>query len=138
MKRIIAIALTLMMVLALCGCDTVPPEMNKDTYKLGQEALGVMDKYLAGSINAGEAEEKLTAVYAAVEEVVSGISTDASDPNYVNNFNYSQSARSVAFSVKSFVLGIRGEENSLGKIPDCQESRDFLYSTLTGADQNKG
>ncbi|MBQ8900920.1 MAG: hypothetical protein IJY72_08185 [Akkermansia sp.] len=139
MKRIVAILMCLVMVLALCACgEDVPGEMTKETYKQGKNALEIMDKYLAGGIDAAEAEKQLNTAYAAIEAEKNSINPDPSNPNYVNDFNYSMSVKSVSFSVKNFILGLRGEENSLGKVPDCQEARDFLYSTLTGADLNKG
>ena len=139
MKRIVAILMCLVMVLALCACgEDVPGEMTKETYKQGKNALEIMDKCLAGGIDAAEAEKQLNTAYAAIEVEKNSINPDPSNPNYVNDFNYSMSVKSVSFSVKNFILGLRGEENSLGKVPDCQEARDFLYSTLTGADLNKG
>ena len=138
MKRIIAILLVFVMAISLCACDKAPPEMSKETYKQGKNAMEVMDKYLAGGIDAADAEKQLTVIYAAIEAEKNSYDLDPSNPNYVNEFNYSMTVKSVDFAVKSFVLGLRGETNSLGKVPDCQESRDFLYSTLTGADMNKG
>ena len=139
MKRFVAILMCLLMVLSLCACgENVPAEMSKETYKLGKNALEIMDKYLSGGIDAAEAEKQLNSAYAAIEEEKNSINPNPSDPNYVNDFNYSMSVKSVSFSVKNFILGLRGEENTLGKVPDCQEARDFLYSTLTGADKNKG
>lgn len=139
MKRMIAILMCLAMMLSLCACgEDVPGEMTKETYKQGKNAMEVMDKYLSGGIDAAEAEKQLSVVYEAIEAEKNSINPDPSNPNYVNDFNYSMSVKSVSFSVKNFILGLRGEENSLGKVPDCQEARDFLYSTLTGADLNKG
>ena len=137
-RTLTAILLSLVMMLSLCACGKTPAEMTKETYKQGKNALEVMDKYLAGGIDAAEAEKQLNVAYAAIEAEKNSINPDPSSPNYVNDFNYSMSVKSVSFSVKNFVLGLRGEENTLGKIPDCQEARDFLYSTLTGADMNKG
>lgn len=135
MKRIIAILLTFIMMLSLCACDKTPAEMTKETYKQGKNALEVMDKYLAGGIDAAKAEEQLNVIYAAVEAEKNSINPDPSSPDYVNEFMYSMSVKSVDFSIKSFILALRGEENSLGKIPDCQETRDFLASTLFGPEK---
>ena len=138
MKRIVAIMLAFVMALSLWACDHVPPEMSKDTYKVGKKALEVMDKHLSGGIDAAEAEKQLTAVYGEITAVMNSIHPDPSSPTYANDYEYAKTAKSVEYSIKNFVLGLRGEEDSLGKVPDLQKSRDFLYSTLTGADMNKG
>ncbi len=138
MKRIVAILLTLVMAMSLCACDTVPPEMSKDTYKVGKKALEVMDKHLAGGIDAADAENKLTAIYGEIVAVMNSINPDPSSPTYANDYEYAKTAKSVEYSIKNFVLGLRGEEDSIGRVPDLQKTRDFLYSTLTGADMNKG
>ena len=138
MKRIVAILLTLVMAMSLCACDTVPPEMSKDTYKVGKKALEVMDKHLAGGIDAAEAEEQLTKVYGDIVAVMNSINPDPSSPTYANDYEYAKTAKSVEYSIKNFVLGLRGEADSIGRVPDLQKTRDFLYSTLTGADMNKG
>ncbi|MBR2928920.1 MAG: hypothetical protein IKC24_07170 [Oscillospiraceae bacterium] len=138
MKRIVAIMLAFVMALSLCACDHVPPEMSKDTYKVGKKALEVMDKHLAGGIDAAEAEKQLTAVYGEITAVMNSIHPDPSSSTYAKDYEYAKTAKSVEYSIKNFVLGLRGEEDSLGKVPDLQKSRDFLYSTLTGADMNKG
>ena len=138
MKRIVAMLLTFMMAMSLCACDTVPPEMNKDTYKVGKKALEVMDDHLAGGIDAAEAEEQLTAVYDKIVAVMNSINADPSSPTYANDYEYAKTAKSVEYSIRNFVLGLRGEVDSIGRVPDLQKTRDFLYSTLTGADMNKG
>ena len=138
MKRIVAIMLTFIMALSMCACDTVPPEMSKDTYKVGKKALEVMDKHLAGGIDAADAEKKLTAIYDEIVAVMNSINPDPSSPTYANDYEYAKTAKSVEYSIKNFVLGLRGEEDSIGRVPDLQKTRDFLYSTLTGADMNKG
>ena len=69
---------------------------------------------------------------------MNSINLDSSSSTYVKDFEYSKTAKSVEYSIKQFVLGLRGEEDLLGKVPDLQKNRDFLYSTLTGADMNKG
>ena len=138
MKRIVAIVLAFIMALSMCACDTVPPEMSKDTYKVGKKALEVMDKHLAGGIDAAEAEEQLTAVYDKIVAVMNSINADPSSPTYANDYEYAKTAKSVEYSIKNFVLGLRGEADSIGRVPDLQKTRDFLYSTLTGADMNKG
>ena len=138
MKRIVAMLLTFMMAMSLCACDTVPPEMNKDTYKVGKKALEVMDDHLAGGIDAAEAEEQLTAVYDKIVAVMNSINADPSSPTYANDYEYAKTAISVEYSIRNFVLGLRGEVDSIGRVPDLQKTRDFLYSTLTGADMNKG
>ena len=138
MKRMVAILLAFVMALSMCACDTVPPEMNKDTYKVGKKALEVMDKHLAGGIDAADAENKLTAIYGEITAVMNGINPDPSSPTYANDYEYAKTAKSVEYSIKNFVLGLRGEEDSIGRVPDLQKTRDFLYSTLTGADMNKG
>ena len=138
MKRIVAMLLTFVMALSLCACDTVPPEMNKDTYKVGKKALEVMDDHLSGGIDAAEAEKKLTAVYGEIVAVMNSINPDPGSPTYANDYEYAKTAKSVEYSIKNFVLGLRGEEDSIGRVPDLQKTRDFLYSTLTGADMNKG
>ena len=138
MKRIIAILLTFVMALSMCACDTVPPEMNKDTYKVGKKALEVMDQHLSGGIDAAEAEKQLAKVYDESVAVMNSINPDPSSPTYANDYEYAKTAKSVEYSIREFVLGLRGEENSVGRVPDLQKSRDFLYSTLTGADMNKG
>ena len=135
MKRMIAVLLSLVMMLSLCACGKTPAEMTKETFKQGKNALEVMDQYLAGKIDAPKAEEKLAVIQAAVEAEKNSINPDSGSPNYINEFTYAMSVKSVDFSVKSFVLGLRGEENSLGKIPDCQETRDFLASTLFGPEK---
>jgi len=66
------------------------------------------------------------------------VDPDTSSPTYAKDFEYSKTAKSVEYSIKNFVLGLKGEEDSLGKVPDLQKTRDFLHSTLTGADMNKG
>ena len=138
MKRIVAMLLAFMMAMSLCACDTVPPEMNKDTYKVGKKALEVMDNHLAGGIDAAEAEEQLTAVYDKIVAVMNSINADPSSPTYANDYEYAKTAKSVEYSIRNFVLGLRGEVDSIGRVPDLQKTRDFLYSTLTGADMNKG
>lgn len=138
MKRIVAILLTFVMALSLCACDTVPPEMSKDTYKVGKKALEVMDKHLSGGVDAVEAEEQLTKIYGEIVAVMNSINPDPSSPTYANDYEYAKTAKSVEYSIKNFVLGLRGEEDSIGRVPDLQKTRDFLYSTLTGADMNKG
>ena len=138
MKRIITILLTFVMVLSLCACDTIPPEMNKDTYKVGKSALEVMDEHLSGRIDAAEAEEELTVVYEKIVAVMNSINPDPSSPNYAYDYEYAKTAKSVEYSIRNFVLGLRGEVDTIGKVPDLQKTRDFLYSTLTGADLNKG
>lgn len=112
MKKIITILRAFVMVLSLCACETIPPEMSKDTHKVGKDALEVMDDHLSGGIDAAEAEKELAEVYDKIVAVMN--------------------------SIKNFVLGLRGEVDSIGKVPDLQKTRDFLYSTLTGADLNKG
>ena len=138
MKRIVAIMLAFIMALSMCACDTVPPEMSKDTYKVGKKALEVMDKHLTGGIDAAEAEEQLTKVYGDIVAVMNSINPDPSSPTYANDYEYAKTAKSVEYSIKNFVLGLRGEADSIGRVPDLQKTRDFLYSTLTGADMNKG
>ena len=138
MKRIVAIMLAFIMALSMCACDTVPPEMSKDTYKVGKKALEVMDKHLSGGIDAAEAEEQLTKVYGDIVAVMNSIDPDPSSPTYANDYEYAKTAKSVEYSIKNFVLGLRGEADSIGRVPDLQKTRDFLYSTLTGADMNKG
>ena len=138
MKRMVAILLAFVMALSMCACDTVPPEMNKDTYKVGKKALEVMDKHLAGGIDAADAEKKLTAIYDEIVSVMNSINPDPSSPTYANDYEYAKTAKSVEYSIKNFVLGLRGEADSIGRVPDLQKTRDFLYSTLTGADMNKG
>ena len=138
MKRVVGIVLAFVMALSLCACDTVPPEMNKDTYKVGKKALEVMDKHLSGEIDAADAEKKLTAVYNDIVTVMNSFNLDPSSPTYANDYEYSKTAKSVEYSIKNFVLGLRGEADSIGRVPDLQKTRDFLYSTLTGADMNKG
>ena len=138
MKRVIAILLVFIMGLSLCACDKVPPEMSKDTYKVGKTALKVMDEHLSGGIDAAEAEKQLSVVYDEIVAVMNSIHPDPSSPTYVNEFEYAKTAKSVEYSIRHFVLGLRGEENSLGKVPDLQQTRDFLYSTLTESDMNKG
>ena len=63
MKRFITILLAFVMTLSLCACDVVPPEMSKDTYKVGKKALEVMDQHLSGEVDAAKAEKQLTEVY---------------------------------------------------------------------------
>lgn len=138
MKRIVAITLAFIMALSMCACDTVPPEMSKDTYKVGKKALEVMDKHLAGGIDAAEAEKQLTKVYGDIVAVMNSINPDPSSPTYANDYEYAKTAKSVEYSIKNFVLGLRGEADSIGRVPDLPKTRDFLYSTLTGADMNKG
>ena len=138
MKKILSILLAFVMSLSMCACDTVPPEMNKDTYKVGKKALEVMDKHLAGGIDAADAENKLTAIYGEIVAVMNSINPDPSSPTYAKDYEYAKTAKSVEYSIKNFVLGLRGEEDSIGRVPDLQKTRDFLYSTLTGADMNKG
>ena len=139
MKRVVVVLLTFVMALSLCACGaTIPPEMNKDTYKVGKKALEVMDQHLAGGIDAAEAEGKLSTVYDEIVAVMNTIHPDPSSPTYANDYEYAKTAKSVEYSIKNFVLGLRGEVDSLGKVPDLQKTRDFLYSTLTGADMNKG
>lgn len=138
MKRIVAILLAFVMALSMCACDHVPPEMSKDTYKVGKKALEVMDKHLSGGVDAAEAEKQLTVVYGEIEAVMNSINPDPSSSTYANDYEYAKTAKSVEYSIKEFVLGLRGEENSVGRVPDLQKSRDFLYSTLNGADMNKG
>ena len=139
MKRIVAIVLAFVMALSVCACgNTVPPEMNKDTYKVGKKALTVMDKHLDGGIDAAEAEKQLTEVYNEIVAVMNGIKPDPSSPTYANDYEYAKTAKSVEYSIKNFVLGLRGEQDSICRVPDLQKTRDFLYSTLTGADMNKG
>jgi len=138
MKRMIAILLAFVMALSLCACDNPPPEMSKDTYKVGKKALEVMDEHLSGGIDAAEAEKQLTTVYNESVAVMNSINPDPSSPTYAKDFEYSKTAKSVEYSIKNFVLGLKGEEDSLGKVPDLQKTRDFLHSTLTGADMNKG
>ena len=138
MKRIVAIMLAFIMALSMCACDTVPPEMSKETYKVGKKALEVMDKHLSGGSDAAEAEKQLTKVYGDIVAVMNSINPDPSSPTYANDYEYAKTAKSVEYSIKNFVLGLRGEEDSIGRVPDLQKTRDFLYSTLTGADMNKG
>lgn len=138
MKRFITILLAFLMTLSLCACDVVPPEMSKDTYKVGKKALEVMDQHLSGEVDAAEAEKLLTEDYGEIVAVMNSINLDSSSSTYVRDFEYSKTAKSVEYSIKQFVLGLRGEENRLGKVPDLQTTRDFLHSTLTGADMNKG
>ena len=137
-KRVIAILLAFIMTLSLCACDKVPPEMSKETYKVCKAALEVMDEHLAGGIDAAEAEKQLSVAYDEIVAVMNSINPDPSSPTYVNDFEYAKTAKSVEFSIKNFVLGLRGEEDSVGKVPDLQKTRDFLYSTLTESDMNKG
>ena len=59
MKRIITLLLTFVVVLSLCACDTIPPEMNKDTYKVGKSALEVMDEQGAGMLTATPRSESI-------------------------------------------------------------------------------
>lgn len=138
MKRFITILLAFVMALSLCACDTVPPEMSKDTHKVGKKALEIMDKHLSGGVDAVEAEKQLTVVYAEIVDVMNSFNLDTSSPTYVKDFEYSKTAKSVEYCIRNFVLGLRGEDDNLGKVPDLQKTRDFLYSTLTGADMNKG
>ncbi len=138
MKRVIAILLAFVMSLSLCACDKVPPEMSKDTYKVGKKALEVMDEHLSGGIDAAEAEKQLSVVYDEIVAVMNSIHPDPSSPTYVNDYEYAKSAKSVEYSIRNFVLGLRGEVDSIGKVPDLQKTRDFLYSTLTESDMNKG
>ena len=138
MKRMVAILLAFVMALSMCACDTVPPEMSKDTYKVGKKALEVMDKHLSGGVDAAEAEKQLTKVYGEIVAVMNSINPDPSSPTYANDYEYAKTAKSVEYSIKNFVLGLRGEVDSIGRVPDLQKTRDFLYSTLTGADMNKG
>ena len=138
MKRIITLLLTFVIVLSLCACDTIPPEMNKDTYKVGKSALEVMDEHLSSGIDAAEAEEELTVVYEKIVAVMNSINPDPSSPTYANDYEYAKTAKSVEYSIKNFVLGLRGEVDTIGKVPDLKKTRDFLYNTLTGADLNKG
>ena len=138
MKRVIAILLTFIMALSMCACDKVPPEMSKDTYKVGKTALEAMDEHLSGGIDAAEAEKRLSVAYDEIVAVMNSIHPDPGSPTYVNDYEYAKSAKSVEYSIKQFVLGLRGEVDSVGKVPDLQKTRDFLHSTLTESDINKG
>jgi len=58
MTRKVSLILAIVMLLSLCACSKVPEDFTKETYEQGRKALEVMDKYLSGKMNAGEAEER--------------------------------------------------------------------------------
>lgn len=129
-KRLLALLMVVSIVFSLSACgDSAPDTLSKDTYKLGKEALSVMDKYLAEKMDADEAEKKLSNVMTQLEEEADTLSKKSAEGD-IEATGYNFYNGTVSFWVSSFVMGMYGYENTAGNTYDCQSVRDSLAEVL--------
>ena len=114
--------------ISACG-DSAPDTLTKETYKLGKEALSVMDKYLAEKIDAEDVEKKLSVVMTQLEAESDTLSKKTAEGD-IEATGYNFYNGTVSFWVSSFVMGMYGYENTAGNTYDCQSVRDSLAEVL--------
>ena len=129
-KRLIALLMVVSIVFSISACgDSAPDTLTKETYKLGKEALSVMDKYLAEKIDAEDLEKKLSVVMTQLEAESDTLSKKTAEGD-IEATMYSFYNHTVAFWVSGFVMGMYGYENAEGNTYDCQSVRDGLAEVL--------
>lgn len=129
MKKFIGILLVIVMLFSISGCgQKAPYGFTNKTYNLGNEALKVMDSFLAGEMNIDEAEEGLSKIYDGLKADV--VEPDPNNKNYEEELIQAFSNNGISFLVSSFVMGMYGWENEYGNTYDCQDIRDLLYEQL--------
>lgn len=137
MRKLISLLLVTCMVFTLCACGSAPQGMSKETYKLGKQAIKVMDQYLAGKISDDEAFDKLDEIYELSDSELDRIRNER-DSLKKGSDDYSELAIEattsgyVPFYISCFQMGIYEIPNSYGVYYDCQEIRDTLYGNLNG------
>ena len=129
-KRLIALLMVVSIVFSISACgDSAPDTLTKETYKLGEEALSVMDKYLAEKIDAEDVEKKLSVVMTQLEAESDTLSKKTAEGD-IEATMYSFYNHTLAFWVSGFVMAMYGYENAEGNTYDCQSVRDGLAEVL--------
>lgn len=130
LKRIISILLVAAIAFSVSACGNSKPEtLTQETYENGKQALEVMDKYLAGKMDAETAERKLAEIYDQLEAEGDALHEKA-DGGDIDALSYAFFNGHVCFNVSSFVLGMFELENTYGNTYDCQAVQDCLADAL--------
>ena len=118
MKRIVSIALILIIAATFSSCGGKPEKTSDAMYQIGLNALSTADDYIAGTITGEEAKEQ-------IEELSS-----QADAQYTKSRSDYENDWPIMFeiSILSYeILDVSRETNSMSEVT---EARDSLAKTL--------
>lgn len=125
MKRVLGVLVAIVMccgLLAGCGSDGKPEEMNEDIYSYGVKAVEVIDSFLESDLTIDEAVDKTDALSASADS----IETDESSDKLVQTNLSTLSLQFFTISVRNH----RGSDVSSDDMSDLREMRETLKDLL--------
>ncbi len=121
-KRVLSLLLLISMSSSLIACGTgLPKYTTQEAYDLGVDAYECMDDFCSGSMNENTLEEKLSDIYADLEEIESDHEKNDDGSDYIND-------GSIALSVNLALAELRVMDE--GETYGIEDAKDKLAENL--------
>lgn len=121
-KRIVSLLTTAALALSMTACgNSLPEYTTQEAYDLGIEAYECMEDFCNGSMNEDTLEEKLSDIYADLEDIESDHEKNNEDSDYLND-------GSIALSVNLALAELRVMDE--GETYGVEDVRDELAEKL--------